>query len=171
MIEWPQEISENILNDVLVYKNHLLELDIESLVQINNAYNSLLVIYSVTIDNINSRFLELKQYYKSRNILKKRESKLFKIPVCYDEHFGLDLVEISEEKNRSIKDIVELHYSTIYTVILLDFYPVFYTWEDWMSAYIFRGKIVRDTRLKKERLQLEGRKRECIQMQVLEVGT
>ena len=125
LVEWPQEISEIILKDVLFYKNSLLSKHSESIVQVNNAYNSILVIYNHTIDNVNDEILTLKAHYIDRKVVKKEVTKLFKIPVCYDEEYGLDLVAISEEKKMSISEIIKRHSQSIYTVYFIGFLPGF----------------------------------------------
>ena len=125
LVEWPQEISEIILKDVLFYKNSLLSKHSESIVQVNNAYNSILVIYNHTIDNVNDEILTLKAHYIDRKVVKKEVTKLFKIPVCYDEEYGLDLVAISEEKKMSISEIINRHSQSIYTVYFIGFLPGF----------------------------------------------
>lgn len=125
LVEWPQEISQNILDDVLLFKKSLLELNIESLLHVNSAYNSLLIIYTFTIDNINDEVLILKDHYLYGKVVKKPKAKLFKIPVCYDEEFGLDLKELSEEKKLSTSDIINLHSKPIYTVFFIGFLPGF----------------------------------------------
>ena len=52
-------------------------------------------------------------------------SVLWKIPVCYDAVFGIDLKTISEEKNLPIEAIVKHHSQTIYTVYFIGFLPGF----------------------------------------------
>ncbi|MEM5566867.1 5-oxoprolinase subunit PxpB [Psychroserpens sp. AS72] len=125
LVEWPQEIDEYILKDVLLFKNSLLSFNGKLILQINSAYNSLLIIYGITIDNVNDEILTLKAHYLERNIVKKMTTKLFKIPVCYDEEFGLDLIEISEAKQLSIPEIIQRHSKPIYTVFFIGFLPGF----------------------------------------------
>lgn len=125
LVEWPQEISEFILEDVLFYKNAILDLNIESIVQVNNAYNSIIIIYELTIDNINDEYLSLKSIYSNRNIFKKTKAKIFSIPVCYDEEFSLDLKELSQEKKMSVSEIISRHSKPVYTVFFIGFLPGF----------------------------------------------
>ncbi len=125
LVEWPQNIDEFILKDVLLFKQYLATLDVKSILQINNAYNSLLIIYNFTIDDVYSEITELKTHYRQRNIVKKSNSKLFKIPVCYDEEFGLDLEIISAEKQLPISQIIALHSQVVYTVFFIGFLPGF----------------------------------------------
>jgi inhibitor of KinA len=125
LVEWPQEISESILEDVLLFKKSLLGFNIEPILQINSAYNSLLVNYKFTIDNVNSSVLTLKAHYFNRKLVKKNVTKLFKIPVCYDEIFGLDLKELSEEIKMPVPEIIQLHSQPLYTVFFVGFLPGF----------------------------------------------
>ena len=125
LVEWPSEITENILHDVLNFKNFLLNSNIKSLIQVNNAYNSLLIIYDYTIDKINDELLTLKELYLVRVSKAKYVSSHWKIPVCYDDEFGIDLDEISKEKNLSKPELIRLHSETIYTVFFIGFLPGF----------------------------------------------
>ena len=125
LVQWPQKIDKNILNDILVFKNHLLNSDIKSILQINNAYNSILIIYDTTIDNVYNEFLALKELYFARVSRKKRALRQWKIPVCYDDVFGIDLDEISKVKQLSKSEIIRLHSDVIYTVFFIGFLPGF----------------------------------------------
>jgi len=125
LVEWPSEITENTLKDVLIFKNHLLNSGIKSIVQINNAYNSILIIYDLTIDKINDEISTLKASYSIRVSTNKCAFRHWRIPVCYDDEFGLDLDEISEEKKLSKSEIIRLHSDTIYTVFFIGFLPGF----------------------------------------------
>ncbi|MDG5491816.1 5-oxoprolinase subunit PxpB [Psychroserpens sp. SPM9] len=125
LVEWPSEINENILHDVLDFKNKLENTNIKEIVQVNNAYNSLLIIYMFTIDNAYDEIKRLKAHYSNRDHLEKSVFNLWKIPVCYDEEFGIDLVEISEKKNCSKAQIIQLHSEPIYTVYFIGFLPGF----------------------------------------------
>lgn len=125
LVEWPQEIDEYIFKDVLLFKNSLLNLDDKLILQINTAYNSLLIIYQYTIDNFNDEILTLKLHYINRKVVKKSITTLFKIPVCYDEEFGLDLIAVSEEKKMPIPEIIKRHSQPVYTVFFIGFLPGF----------------------------------------------
>ncbi|MEH6536137.1 MAG: 5-oxoprolinase subunit PxpB [Psychroserpens sp.] len=125
LVEWPTEITENILDDVLIFKNHLLNSRVKSIVQVNNAYSSILIIYKFTIDNVYGEILMLKTSYSDRVSKTKRALKHWRIPVCYDNDFGLDLVEISENKKLSKLEIIKLHSEAIYIVFFVGFLPGF----------------------------------------------
>ncbi len=50
---------------------------------------------------------------------------LYRIPVCYDIEFGIDLPEISQSINLPFEKIIERHVSRIYRVYMLGFLPGF----------------------------------------------
>jgi inhibitor of KinA len=49
LIEWPQIISENILENVLTYKQNIEKYNFEQKVYVKSAYNSILITYDVAI--------------------------------------------------------------------------------------------------------------------------
>lgn len=125
LIQWPDEIDNHILNDVLLFKNHLLNSCDKQILQINYAYSSILIIYLITIDDIYSEFLDLKALYFSRVSINKSALRHWKIPVCYDDKFGIDLDEISKKNQLSKSEIIRLHSEAIYTVFFIGFLPGF----------------------------------------------
>jgi inhibitor of KinA len=48
-----------------------------------------------------------------------------RIPVCYDPLFGLDMEEMAQQKNTSIKEIITMHTSVTYHVYMIGFLPGF----------------------------------------------
>lgn len=125
LVEWPAKIDKNVLDDVLLFKNHLLNSSIKSIIHINTAYCSILIIYESTIDKINDEISLLKAQYSNRVSLSKPAFTQWRIPVCYHDDFALDLEEISANINRSKLDIIRLHSETIYTVFFIGFLPGF----------------------------------------------
>lgn len=125
LIEWPQIISKNILKSVLSHKQSIEKYNFKQRVYIKSAYNSILITYDVTINNIYDEILVLKSLYLDVKDKNKVAFKLWKIPVCYDLEFGIDLEELSKEKNISIPDVIKRHTSTNYSVYFLGFLPGF----------------------------------------------
>ena len=125
LVEWPAIIDEKTLKYVLNFKNAILKNSIKVIVDVISTYNSLTIFYHATIENIDSEILALKSIYKDQSSLKVVENYLWKIPVCYDQKFGLDLEEISQKNSLSIDEIIDLHSSQIYTVYFIGFLPGF----------------------------------------------
>jgi len=126
LIEWPQKISEDILNDIQLFVSKIENINHKEILELNYVYNSLLVIYN----NKNTQFTPLKihlqnLYKKSFPTIQKVENVLWKIPVCYDREFGIDLPILSQEKNISIDEIISMHSGTIYTIYGIGFLPGF----------------------------------------------
>ena len=53
------------------------------------------------------------------------ENEVIKIPVCYDETFGIDLASMATLKNITKEEIIESHTHEIYNVFCLGFMPGF----------------------------------------------
>ena len=94
LIEWPQIISEKVLKSVLLCKQKLENYQFKQKVYIKSAYNSILITYDVTINNFYDEILVLKTLSLSHKDELNTSCKLWKIPVCYDQSFGIDLEEI-----------------------------------------------------------------------------
>jgi inhibitor of KinA len=125
LIEWSAVIDEMVLKDVISFKNEISKNKHEVIVELKSAYNSLLIVYDAFCRNFENEVNSLKNLYNSRNLHYDSLSRLWKIPVCYDEVFGIDLELISKEKNLSKSDIINRHSQAIYTVYFIGFLPGF----------------------------------------------
>jgi inhibitor of KinA len=68
LIEWPTEIHRDILNDVLSFKQIIENKYIKEEVQIKSAYNSLLIVYVLGINNIYDKISTLKSAYETMSV-------------------------------------------------------------------------------------------------------
>ncbi len=125
LIEWPSVMDKNMLKSILSYKKIIQNLYIKQKVELINTYNSILIIYNFTIDNINDEILKLKSLKYNKTNLENLKSRLWKIPVCYDDEFGLDLEEFSLQKELSKAEIIQRHSAAIYTIFFIGFLPGF----------------------------------------------
>ncbi len=125
LIELEPEISPKTLKKILYYKNVLEDHYIKEKVEVINTYNSLLINYISTIENLYNEVLVVKGLLKEPKIIKKADSRLFHIPVCYDEKFGLDLRLIGDKNQLKINEIISLHSTPVYTIYFIGFLPGF----------------------------------------------
>lgn len=125
LIEWPHEINEKVLTDVLKFKNSIKSSDIKEIVEVKSAYNSILVSYNTTIDDIYDEISDLKTLYSTKITNDNTRATLWKIPVCYDTKFALDLDYLAQENNSDSKTIIQLHTAAIYTLYFIGFLPGF----------------------------------------------
>lgn len=118
-------IEEHVLYDIIAFKEKIRTKSIKQIIELTNAYSSLLIHYSFFKSSFNDEVELLKTIYESKAEAIKRTSYLWKIPVCYDTTFGIDLEAISQEKNIKKEKIIKHHSETIYTVYFIGFLPGF----------------------------------------------
>lgn len=125
LVTWPQKIGKDILKDVLNFKTSIEKSYGKQILQVNNAYNSILISYDFTIDNVYDEITTLKALYSQENTVQVKPKKLWYIPVCYEAKFGLDLEQLSTDLGIQIPQLIEQHSGQIYTVYFLGFLPGF----------------------------------------------
>lgn len=125
LVSWPSKIDDKILKDVLSFKAVIENSYTKQILQVNNAYNSILISYEFTIDNIYDEILSLKTLYAESKYQNIYPRKLWHIPVCYTADFGSDLDAMSAYLELDISQIITLHSSQIYTVFFIGFLPGF----------------------------------------------
>lgn len=125
LVEWPSIIDKDILLDIIGFKEKIKKGNIEVIIEIRIAYNSLLVVYELNELMVENSIQELKSIYVNSHEQIEPIFRQWNIPVCYDDQFAIDLDEMSLEKNMSKSDIIKFHSSTIYTVYFIGFLPGF----------------------------------------------
>lgn len=125
LIEFEPEINENVLQKILFFKNSIEKKLVELNVEVINTYNSLLISYKDSIEDVYSAFLTIEEVIFSANIGKIIQPQLFYIPVCYEPEFGWDLELMVKEKKLSPDQIVDLHTHPVYNVYFIGFLPGF----------------------------------------------
>lgn len=125
LLQWDFEIEPENLNWLLSIKEYLLKYIIKSSVEVINTYNSLLIAYTINIDSVYSDFQLLGNVNFSQILLKEIHSKRYRLPVCYDGEFGLDLEELAASNGLQISEIITLHTAPVYTVYFIGFLPGF----------------------------------------------
>ena len=126
LIEWPNQVSEHILETIIGFQTYIrLNMYTEKDWEMVPSYNSLLLVNrKMTIDfekiskDINVGYSKLKESEKP-------ERYLWRLPVSYDLEFGLDLEEVAKKLNKSIPEIIAMHTGTTYTVYSIGFLPGF----------------------------------------------
>jgi len=125
LIEWPQQIDTAILHDILAFKAKLQAGNFINIKYLNHAYASLLIHYNALNFDVAIEQQKLKDVYKSVTSKNVSEQTLWKIPVCYDLDFGIDLKALALEKQMDVGAIIERHSKPIYTVFFIGFLPGF----------------------------------------------
>jgi inhibitor of KinA len=123
LIEWPSIIDQMVLDDIVGFKAKIIQnINLQEVIV---GYNSLLLVSSYKIEDVDDKIYALNQLYKQSINVKTTKSKHWEIPVCYDAKFGIDLEVISKTNNLSIQEIIKRHTESIYTVYFIGFLPGF----------------------------------------------
>ena len=124
LVEWPNEVSEEILEDIIQYKT-TLEAELSENFEFVIAYNSLTIIDNEKKWDLKELQSQLVNFYQKKTDLKKSERILWEIPVCYDAEFGIDLEEVASNLKITVSELIEKHTSYTYTVYGIGFLPGF----------------------------------------------
>lgn len=125
LIQWPSEIDEKTLQDLLFYKNNIEIFYGKLIVEVISGYNSLLIYYHITIEDFYSSVLELKSLYSSGFKNLKVKNRLWKIPVCYSPSLASDLEDFASQKSLTIDEVITMHTAPFYKVYFIGFLPGF----------------------------------------------
>ena len=124
LIEWKPEISKTTLAKMLAFKEAILK-DKGAVLDVILGYHSITIFYNFIIKNFEQEKKSLISLYASTPSFSFKNNTIFKIPVCYNNKFGIDLEEFAKEKNLQKEEIIHLHTQPIYTVFFIGFLPGF----------------------------------------------
>ncbi|MFI5132853.1 MAG: 5-oxoprolinase subunit PxpB [Chitinophagales bacterium] len=133
-IDFGNVIDEGINKKVLSLFQQLQKKPLPGMIEAVPAYSSLSIFYDVVVLKKNipqnktvSAWIkeEAEKFIQQHIEVDSTESKHIKIPVCYDEEFAVDLLQIAEEKKLNKEEIMRLHCSKFYRVFMLGFLPGF----------------------------------------------
>ncbi len=125
LIEWPYEINNDILKNIHLFKSRIKTKLADFILDTVPAYNSLTIFFDTDKIKYSSIVKKIKELYILKDQTLKTNSILYKIPVCYDDIFGIDLDEMSRALRISKGNIIKIHSSVIYDVFFIGFLPGF----------------------------------------------
>jgi inhibitor of KinA len=127
-------IDENINKKITSLFKAIQQKPLKGMIEAIPAYSSLSILYDVVVlrkiipsnktvyDWMKDEAVKfLQQQVDADN----SSSDVFKIPVCYDEEFALDLERFEKEKNISKEELIKIHTGKQYRVYMLGFLPGF----------------------------------------------
>ncbi|WGH74183.1 5-oxoprolinase subunit PxpB [Tenacibaculum tangerinum] len=123
LIAWEALISEAIIKDITQFEQLVQSEKSEVIEDSVIGYNSLLLIYKKAPDA--AEIASLKTLYKRRTTSVDVENFLWKIPVCYDIKFGVDLEELAKGLQLTPEEVIQKHSNAIYHVYFIGFLPGF----------------------------------------------
>ncbi|MEO1263031.1 MAG: 5-oxoprolinase subunit PxpB [Bacteroidota bacterium] len=128
LINFEQTIEPRVNREVVELTHQLEEAHIPGVEFCTPAYCSVTVGFDpelISFDLLKELIFTLN---KNKNIKTKSfnsNKKKWRIPVCYDPPFALDLQDLNKQLNISEKEIIRLHTATIYQIYMLGFLPGF----------------------------------------------
>ena len=125
LVEWPDEVSESILADILDFMDAFKELKIPDW-EMSVAYNSLTMVYNKDHLDFEDTKEMIQACHKKQGLSKtERVQHLWTLPVCYDLEFGMDIEEAANTLKISVEELIKQHTSHQYVVYGIGFLPGF----------------------------------------------
>jgi len=124
LVQWPNKVSEDILNDILAFKHYLFTV-LDNTWEFVPAYNSMAIISRTDSIDFEVFKEKLQGWYQLVDTSLSVERFLYEFPVCYDLEFGIDLEEVCQKLKLSVSEIIQLHCAYQYTVYGIGFLPGF----------------------------------------------
>ncbi|MEM8848373.1 MAG: 5-oxoprolinase subunit PxpB [Bacteroidota bacterium] len=126
LVEWPNEVKESILNDILAFINAFKN-EYPSECELVPAYNSVTMIWlspaKLDFDIAKAQILEV---YRDNTKKSSQNARfLWKLPVCYESDFGIDVQETAESLGLTKEELIQQHTSHEYIVFGIGFLPGF----------------------------------------------
>ena len=119
-------MEEAILFDIIRFLNYIKSHpDHNPRWELVSAYNTLTIIDHEDQFDFRATERKLVKWYDSFDRTKSLDRYLWKLPVCYDEEFGMDMEELTGILNLPREAIIDLHTSTVYTIYGIGFLPGF----------------------------------------------
>ena len=125
LIQWNDQVNLKLIETIISYQK-LIEQELsEVLIECVQSINSMMVIYDPNKINSEDLVNNLQKLNSIDVKVLKSEKKIWKIPVCYDLSFGIDLEDLSTLNSISLDEIIKIHSSTTYSVLSMGFLPGF----------------------------------------------
>jgi len=125
----PAMMDPRVIGEIKNFNDFIVLEEIKGIKDIIPSYHSLTLIYDIEqIDEPIVFANNLIGKYKGQGEVElpnKEVNKIIEVPVCYDENFGIDLINMSSKLNLSITEIIKIHTQNIYQVYCLGFMPGF----------------------------------------------
>lgn len=122
LVEWPKQISEDILHQISSLQAAIESLQIPGVVETFCTYQSLAVYFDrecISYDEVRKKIENI--HLESHTLKKVR----WYIPTCYDLKYAPDLADLANAKGIRAEEVISLHTDTIYRLHFIGFLPGF----------------------------------------------
>lgn len=126
LLQWDFDINPENLKVLRAAKAKIEEVLSASTITVINTYQELLVIYQERGATLMTDIKKLQDIdFTNLKIDAYSTRRRLEVPVCYEEHFGLDIKALAEAKDISVKTLINWHTEPVYTVYFIGFLPGF----------------------------------------------
>lgn len=122
-MEWPKAVNVQMIGEI-----HAVKAAIENEFACKDiivGYHSLLLHFKEPYRYFDEVVQQLKAVVSNMTSFTSSGAALWKIPVCYDPEFGIDMLEMSRHTGLTPEEVIALHTSSVYTVFFIGFLPGF----------------------------------------------
>lgn len=124
LLSWPQTSSEEISREIYFFNIKIKQDLCEWVTETVMTYTSLML-YLKKGSKPEPVLNKLQLLLSERPDLISVESQNWRIPVCYDEKFAIDLRNLAKNKKLTQQQVINLHCAATYTVNFIGFLPGF----------------------------------------------
>jgi inhibitor of KinA len=156
LVEWPQQIDKDILLNISLFRNKIQSDIGEFILDTVPAYCSLTVFFDTSKIKYYSVVKDLKEIYEVKNQKLLTAHKIWKVPVCYEPEFGVDLEFISKKIKIPVEKIIQIHSSSIYDIYFIGFLPGFLYLGGLQKKIYFKRKSEPRLKIKKGDVGIAG---------------
>lgn len=124
-VEFGNEISEQINEQVRAYTMAVEAAGIEGVTELVPTYRSVTVHYKPEIIGWNSLYNKLSKLTESLSSAEFPPAETIRIPVLYGGEYGPDLASLAEAHGLKEEEVIELHTAPDYLIYMMGFLPGF----------------------------------------------
>lgn len=117
--------SQNTLEALLAYRDHLLKENHHGITSIIPCYHTLTIIFDPLYIEREKVIEILHKTSGEKDLFLEHNTRIHRIPVCYEDKFSLDILEVAKHNQLSIEEVISIHYSSQYRVMGMGFSPGF----------------------------------------------
>ena len=128
LLDFGSEINIQINKYVISFADCILqEIEKDNHLKIINcvpSYNKILIQFDAFSDT-KTKIRDFLYSLNQKEITHVNKKEIVKIPICYDEEFALDIIDVSKKTRITKSNIIKLHLNTEFYVYMIGFAPGF----------------------------------------------
>ena len=126
LLDFGSEVDIHINKYVIAFANCILEeIKKNSDLGIKNcvpSYNKILIQFDFLL-NKKIKIIDFLHSISKKNISPINIKKVIEIPICYNDKYALDIIDVSKQTQLSKKEIIKFHLKTQFYVYMIGFMP------------------------------------------------